>query len=280
MPLRTAFGNCRIRWGIEFLRIDGVRVIDFCSSSDIHPRQNVECNRHISHITFLIRITGVAICDPIRVLHTQVAALTLRPVLHGDLAGRIPTLENLYSIEVVSAREEISWNQRITIHALIGHILILLHDIIRSDIYAQAIFQKVRSITECKIIAIIGIVWNDSVRINNCCWEKHLVLVRSSWHGDGVGRNVTRFEKIFRCIPCTGSISKFFTPTINRRTGKFAITTRAITVLKLGKYKRLQKFSMVWITGIEFPGLSLFCRDHNSSICSFRTVKCCGWGSS
>ena len=107
VALRTAFGDCRIRRSVELLRIDRIGVVNSRTAADIQPRQDVIRQRGRGHVAFLVRITRIAIGNPVGILHAQVTAFALRPVLNADLAGRIPTLEDSDSIKIVSAREKI-----------------------------------------------------------------------------------------------------------------------------------------------------------------------------
>ena len=102
----TAVGQRCIRRSVEFLRIERVRVIQPHTSGHIEPRQDIVTRREREHITLLVGVARIAVRDPIRVLHTQVATLHIvRPeLLHQLRTGVIP-LKELVGREILAPWE-------------------------------------------------------------------------------------------------------------------------------------------------------------------------------
>ena len=84
-----------------------------------------------------------------------------------------------------------------------------------------------RRISEREIVAIIEVIGYDTFRINRCCGKEHLVLLGSSGKRYGVGRDITRLEKIIRCVSGTRCICLLYT-SIHHRHSLLAIARTAI----------------------------------------------------
>ena len=130
-----------------------------------------------------------------------------------------------------------------------------------------------RRISEREIVAIIEVIGYDTFRINRCCGKEHLVLLGSSGKRYGVGRDITRLEKIIRCVSGTRCIGQLLAPAVDWRTRRFPVAARTVAILEFRHHERFEKIRMIRIRGTECSSLTLLRRNHNGSVRGTRTIE-------
>jgi len=144
MAVLAAVGDGRIRRGIEFLRVERIRIVEAHAPGDIQPREDVVAGRKRQHITLLVRVAQVAVVDPVGILHAQVTAFHVRtPELLHEFRPFVVTLEATVKVKILAPREQVGRNQRVRINALVGHVLVFLIDVAGARIELEPVFQKV-----------------------------------------------------------------------------------------------------------------------------------------
>ena len=205
MAVFAAFRNRGVRRGIEFLRVERIRIINADTSGNIKPRKNVVAGRERQHITLLVRIAQVAVVDPVGILHAQITAFHIRtPELLHEFRPFVVTLEATVKVEILTPREQVGRNQRVRIDPLIGHVLVFLIDVAGARIELEPVFQKVRSIAEREVVTVVFVIGDNAVRIDRSSRKIGLVLVRTARNRNSIRINVSRLEIIVRSITVTG----------------------------------------------------------------------------
>ena len=274
MAVLAAVGDGRIRRGIEFLRVERIRIVEAHAPGDIQPREDVVAGRKRQHITLLVRVAQVAVVDPVGILHAQVTAFHVRtPELLHEFRPFVVTLEATVKVKILAPRKQVGRNQRVRINALVGHVLVFLIDIAGAGVEPQFIFQKVRGVAESKVVAIVFVVGDDAVGIDRCGGKIGLVLVRTAGNGHGVGVHVSRFEIVVRRITVAGRREQLLAPAVNPRAAAGAVQARAVAILELGQHERVQEFRIARKRNLQRSSLSLLRRNHHGSVRGFRTVE-------
>ena len=240
MAVLAAVGDGRIRRGIEFLRVERIRIVEAHAPGDIQPREDVVAGRKRQHITLLVRVAQVAVVDPVGILHAQVTAFHVRtPELLHEFRPFVVTLEATVKVKILAPREQVGRNQRVRINALVGHVLVFLIDVAGARIELEPVFQKVRSVAEREIVTVVLVVGDDSVRVDRSCRKIGLVLVRTARNRNGVGIDMPRLEIIVRRITVAGLPTQFLTPAVNARAAALAVQPRTVTVLEIRQHERV-----------------------------------------
>ena len=274
MAVFAAFRNRGVRRGIEFLRVERIRIINADTSGNIKPRKNVVAGRERQHITLLVRIAQVAVVDPVGILHAQITAFHIRtPELLHEFRPFVVTLEATVKVEILTPREQVGRNQRVRIDSLIGHVLVFLIDVAGARIELEPVFQKVRSVAEREIVTVVLVVGDDSVRVDRSCRKIGLVLIRTARNRNGVGIDMPRLEIVVRRITVAGRREQLLAPAVNPRAAAGAVQTRTVAILKFRLDERCEKFDITRKRSFQSPGLAFFRRNHHSAVRGFRTVE-------
>ena len=274
MAVLAAVGDGRIRRGIEFLRVERIRIVEAHAPGDIQPREDVVAGRKRQHITLLVRVAQVAVVDPVGILHAQITAFHIRtPELLHEFRPFVVTLEATVKVEILTPREQVGRNQRVRIDSLIGHVLVFLIDVAGARIELEPVFQKVRSVAEREIVTVVLVVGDDSVRVDRSCRKIGLVLIRTARNRNGVGIDMPRLEIVVRRITVAGRREQLLAPAVNPRAAAGAVQARAVAILELGQHERIQEFRIARKRNLQRSSLPLLRRNHHGSVRGFRTVE-------
>ena len=130
-----------------------------------------------------------------------------------------------------------------------------------------------RRISEREIVAIIEVIGYDTFGINRCRGKEHLVLLGTPRKCYGVGRDITRLEKIIRRVSSTRRIGQLLAPAVDRRTRRFPVAARTVAILEFRHHERFEKIRVIRIRGTECSSLTLLRRNHNGSVRGTRTIE-------
>ena len=103
--------------------------------------------------------------------------------------------------------------------------------------------------------------------------KEHLVLLGTPRKCYGVGRDITRLEKIIRRVSSTRRIGQLLAPAVDRRTRRFPVAARTVAILEFRHHERFEKIRVIRIRGTECSSLTLLRRNHNGSVRGTRTIE-------
>ena len=185
MAVVAAVGYGGVGGSVELLGVEAVRVVDAHAARYVQPRGGVVRGRKRQHVTFFIRLPQVAVGNPVRVLHAQVAALKIgRPELLHELGCGVVALEKPVGAEILASREQIGGDHGVRVNALVHHVPVLLDDVACGCIQAQLVAKEPAGVAEGEVVAVVDVVGNYTVRIHCRCAEIGLVTVRSAAEGE------------------------------------------------------------------------------------------------
>ena len=159
--LAVGTGDGCIRAGIVLL-LESIRsIVNTDTSHDVQPVCHLISKSGIHHVAVLLVGTKVTVVNPVRVLTDKLAEQVV-PVLRVDIACRIEMFKHRHIVVVVATRIEVSRNQRIGIHTLVGHVAVVLDDIACTDIQQQPVAQHTGCVPERKVVTVVTVVGNDT----------------------------------------------------------------------------------------------------------------------
>ena len=143
----------------------------------------------------------------------------------------------------------------------------------------QPIIEELRRVAEREVVAVVEVIWDNSVRVDCRSRKVGLILFRTTREGHGIRIDMARLEEVVGRIARPCSIGEFRSPTVNWRTGNGAVTARAVAVLKLRHHKGRKELRLTRIGHPELSGLPLLRRDHDRTVRRTRPIERCGRGS-
>ena len=250
-----------------------MRIVNADAARDVQPLQNVVRQRGVEHVTVLAVAAQVAVVGPIGILHRD-AAVAHRPILLRDLVHGIVTLVHLDILPVTAAGKKVGSCQRVVVRTLVNHVKVLLQNVVCPDVKPHAVVQKRRRVAKCEVVAIVGVVRHDTLRIDRGSRQIGLILLRTGRQRDALGVGHPRTEIILAGIVAhaVGPVEPL-APAVAVDVNRRREVARAVTVLELRQHERRHHLDTGRGGHRELPGLSLLRRNDDGAVGSIRTIE-------
>ena len=159
ITFRTTFCKSTSCTSIILFITIAIWIIHTYSPCYIHPICYIPFQTSIKHITTFRKLILHSIHNPIWVLHIQISTkYRFRPILYHKVSSLTIAFIHLYFLKVFTSWKKIKRYQGIKILSTTYHILIILNNILSSQIKTQLIITEFSGITNREIIAVISII--------------------------------------------------------------------------------------------------------------------------